>query len=79
MYRTSFSFFVLILLVAVCSSSGGFDNSHARRSTSLQPIVLQIAASDRAQGTSHRHSNENVAQIPLFPQTKTEFQMNEEK
>ena len=77
MYRTSLSFFVLILLVATCSSSGGFDN--ARRSTSLQPIVLQIAASDRAQGTSHRHSNENVAQIPLFPQTKTEFQMDEEK
>ena len=42
---------------------------------SLLPIVLQITASDRAEGTNHRHWNKNIAQTLRFPQTKTEGQM----
>ena len=48
---------------------------HWKEKYSLKPIFLQIAAGDRAQGTS-RHSNKNVTQIPRFHQTKTECQMS---
>ena len=53
---------------------------HWKEKYSLKPIVLQIAASGQAQGTSQnkneRFSNKNVTQIPRFHQTKTEGQMS---
>ena len=49
MYRISLSFFLSIVLVAACTTCAGFDDSIERE---LKPIVLQIAASDRALGTS---------------------------
>ena len=68
-YCTSPSFFLSVLfrfgycLRYLC----WLPHFQCKANVSLRPSVLQIAASNQTQDTSHRHSNDSAAQFSHFP------------